>query len=224
MRNPRPGSYDLPIMSAPAFQRLDWGRIPYARALAEMRRLHARRAEGRGRDALICCEHPPVLTLGRHADPSHILASQAELAVQNISVHQVERGGQVTYHGPGQAVVYLVIALGPRGLGVRRLVEGIARAVCATAAEFGVEAVYDPQRPGAWVRGRKLAAIGLAVRHGVTMHGLAMNVTTNLSHFDYIRACGLQAQATSLALETGAAPPLELVYDSLCQHLGRELA
>jgi lipoate-protein ligase B len=211
-------------MSIPAFQRLDWGLIPYPQALAEMRRLHAQRAEGRGQDTLICCEHPPVLTLGRHADPSHILASQAELAAQDIDVHRVERGGQVTYHGPGQAVVYLVIALGPRGLGVRRLVEGITRAVCAAAADFGVEAAGDPDRPGAWVQGRKLAAIGLAVRQGVTLHGLAMNVNTNLSHFDYIRACGLPAQATSLAAETGVESSLDLVYDALCRYLGRELA
>ncbi len=211
-------------MPALPFHRLDWGLIPYAQALERMRALHAVRVAGQEPDTLICCEHPPVFTLGRHADPSHVLLPPEELAARGFEVHQVERGGQVTYHGPGQALVYLVIDLKARGLGVRRLVEGVTQAACATAAEFGVHAAGDPARPGAWVQGRKLAAVGLAIQRGVTMHGLALNVSTNLSHFQHVRACGLDAAATSLRQETGVAPSLGRVYDSLCENLARELA
>ncbi|MCF8042334.1 MAG: lipoyl(octanoyl) transferase LipB [Desulfarculaceae bacterium] len=212
-------------MANEPFKRINWGLIPYPQALERMRRLHAARAQGKGRDMLICCEHPHVLTLGRHAEPGHILLNDEELAAKGMSVFNVERGGQVTYHGPGQAVVYLVVALLRRKLGVRRLVEGITQAVCDAAADFGVKAAGDPQRPGAWVGGRKLAAIGLAVRQGVTMHGLAMNVSTNLSYFGYIKACGLDAATTSLERESGGhAPSMTQAHDALCAHLGRELA
>lgn len=212
-------------MAYEAFKRINWGLIPYPQALERMRRLHAARVQGKGRDMLICCEHPHVLTLGRHAKPDNILLNDEELAAKGLSVFNVERGGQVTYHGPGQAVVYLVVALLRRGLGVRRLVEGITQAVCDAAAEFGVKACGDPERPGAWVAGRKLAAIGLAVRQGVTMHGLAMNVSTNLNYFGYIKACGLDAVTTSLERESGGyAPTMAQAHDALCAHLDRELA
>ncbi|MCF8032029.1 MAG: lipoyl(octanoyl) transferase LipB [Desulfarculaceae bacterium] len=197
---------------------------PYPEALERMRRQHAERAQGRGRDAVICCEHPPVFTLGRHAEPGHVLLPPEELAAKGFAMHQVERGGQVTYHGPGQAVVYLIIDLKARGLGVRRLVEGITQAICRSAARFGVRAAGDPDRPGAWVQGRKLAAIGLAIQRGVTMHGLALNVSTDLSRFKYIRPCGLDAPITSLSAETGLVPELPRVYDSLYEELVRELA
>lgn len=207
------------------FKRINWGLIPYPQALERMRRLHAARAQGKGRDMLICCEHPHVLTLGRHAEPGHILLNKEELAAKGMSVFKVERGGQVTYHGPGQAVVYLVVALLRRKLAVRRLVEGITQAVCSAAADFGVKACGDPERPGAWVGGRKLAAIGLAVRQGVTMHGLAMNVSTNLSYFSYIKACGLDVATTSLDRESGGhAPTMAQAHDALCAHLNQELA
>lgn len=210
-------------MATKPFKRINWGLIPYPKALERMRRLHAARAQGKGRDLFICCEHPHVLTLGRHAEPDNILLNDEELAAKGLTVFKVERGGQVTYHGPGQAVVYLVVSLLRRGLGVRRLVEGITQAVCDAAAEFGVKATGDPERPGAWVGGRKLAAIGLAVRQGVTMHGLALNVSTNLNYFSYIKACGLDAATTSLAQESGQPPPLPQVHDALCAHLEQEL-
>ena len=211
-------------MSALPYEKLDWGLVPYHEALERMRALHEARVQGHAADSMICCEHPPVFTLGRHADPGHVLLPQAELEAKGFSLHNVERGGQVTYHGPGQAVVYLIIDLKQRGLGVRPLVEGVTRAICAAAAEFGVRAAGDPERPGAWVQGRKLAAIGLAVRQGVTLHGLAMNVSTDLSHFQYIRPCGLEAPITSLAQETGVETPMDRVYDALYRHLCRELA
>ncbi|MCB2193870.1 MAG: lipoyl(octanoyl) transferase LipB [Deltaproteobacteria bacterium] len=212
-------------MACEPFKRINWGLIPYPKALERMRRLHAARVRGKGRDMLICCEHPHVLTLGRHAKPDNILLNDEELAAKGLSVFNVERGGQVTYHGPGQAVIYLVVALLRRGLGVRRLVEGITQAVCDAAADFGVKASSDPERPGAWVAGRKLAAIGLAVRNGVTMHGLAMNVSTNLNYFGYIKACGLDSSATSLEREGGGhAPSMAQAQDALCSHLEKELA
>ena len=135
-------------MASEPFKRINWGMIPYPQALGRMRRLHAARAQGKGRDMLICCEHPHVLTLGRHTEPGNILLSDEEMTAKGLATYNVERSGQVTYHGPGQAVVYLVVALLRRGLGVRRLVEGITKAVCDAAADFGVKAVSDPEAPG----------------------------------------------------------------------------
>ncbi|MCB2225355.1 MAG: lipoyl(octanoyl) transferase LipB [Desulfarculaceae bacterium] len=211
-------------MPAPPIHRLDWGLTPYLEALERMRARHQERAAGKVPDALICVEHPPVFTLGRHAELGHVLMPPEKLAEMGFGLHEVERGGQVTYHGPGQAVVYMVISLRERGLGARNLVEAITRAVCNTAAEFGVEAAGDPERPGAWVQGRKLAAIGLAIQKGVTLHGLAMNVSTDLSHFNHIRPCGLDAPVTSLEREAKVAPGMSQVYDGLYKELVQELA
>ncbi|MEW5911848.1 MAG: lipoyl(octanoyl) transferase LipB [Thermodesulfobacteriota bacterium] len=209
-------------------ERLDWGLIDYGEAWQRMRRRHALRAAGRVADALICVEHLRVYTLGKHGRRENILLSEAELAGRGLAVHRVERGGDVTFHGPGQAVVYPIIDLSGLGLGVRGLVQALEQAAGRVAALYGIQAQGDPQRPGVWVAGRKLASIGLAVSRRVTMHGLALNVNTDLSDFGCIRACGLEAQATSLAQELGRRLEMKKVFDqlylALCQGLSPQAA
>lgn len=197
--------------------------MDYLPALERMRQRHADRVAGRVADALICVEHPPTFTLGKHGQRDNVLLSDPELAASGFELHWVERGGDVTYHGPGQAVIYPVVDLRARGMGVRALVEAVQAACLAAAASFGVAAERDPDKPGAWVAGRKLAAIGLAVPEKVTMHGLAFNVSTRLEDFDHIRACGLDAHPTSLEVELGRPVEMDQVFKQLCAELIRRL-
>jgi lipoate-protein ligase B len=182
-----------------------------------MRRLHAAVAEGRESEALICLEHPPVITLGRHGKEENLRLPRPVLAARGVEVFRVERGGDVTYHGPGQAVVYLVLDLKARGLGVRSFVSLVEGAACRVAARWGVDGETDAMRPGVWVKGRKLAALGLAVRQGVSLHGLALNVNTDLAAFDLINPCGLGLPVTSLAHELGRPLPMEPVLAALIE-------
>jgi lipoate-protein ligase B len=215
-------------MSYINFERLDWGVLDYAESLARMRRRHADRVAGKVGDALICVEHPRVYTLGKSGKRENILLSQAELEKRGFKVYEVERGGDVTYHGPGQALVYPVIDLRALGLGVRSLVNAVESAVCKVVSSYGIRAKGDPKRPGAWVAGKKIAAIGMAIPKRVTMHGVALNVNTDLGDFGFIKACGLEAATTSLALELGRRLELKKVFDqlyqSLCQSLGQAAA
>jgi lipoyl(octanoyl) transferase len=169
--------------------------------------LVAARAAGEIDDQLLLLEHPPVLTLGRHADPAHIRASTAELASRGIDVIRVERGGEVTYHGPGQLVAYPIVRLADRELLIRPFVRALEQAMIETAARLGVGAGRRDGYPGIWCDAdsddpRKLGALGLRIERGVSYHGIALNVTTDLADFDLIDACGMpDAKATSIAHE-----------------------
>lgn len=215
--------YNLLGMNGQEIQRRDWGLLDYGLALGRLRRRHAARVAGRVPDALVLVEHPPVLTMGRHGQAANLLAGPEELQARGVVLHQVERGGDITYHGPGQAVVYPVLHLGHSGLGVRGLVEALLAAAQDTAAYHGVAAAPDPNRPGLWVGGRKLAAVGLAVKQGVSLHGLALNVNTRLEDFGLIRGCGLAASPTSLARELGRPLPLGAVGRHLVEALAHRL-
>jgi len=191
------------------------GRIGYHEAHALQRRLVADRADDRIVDQLLLLEHPPVLTLGRNADPAHVLASAGTLRARGIEVVQVERGGEVTYHGPGQLVAYPIIALSRRGLMIRPLVRALEAALVATCAAHGVNAARRDGHPGCWCdpRGaspRKIGALGLRVERGVSYHGIALNIAVDLADFELIDPCGMPGVAsTSIAAELGrhAAPP-----------------
>lgn len=203
-----------------AFGVLDLGLLPYQDALARQKEEHARVASG-GRPVLILVEHPPVLTLGRKArEGSHILAPRALLAASGIEVFEVERGGDVTYHGPGQLVAYPIFPVGRRVRDFLRLLEQVFVAV---AGSYGLRARANPGYAGVYVEDRevgghlmaqKLASIGVAVQRGVAFHGVALNVTTNLAHFELILPCGLVGtQMTSLARELalrGRADPPDM--------------
>jgi lipoate-protein ligase B len=211
-----------PFPSAP--RRLDWGLTDYGQALARMRGLHAAIAAGQAPEALICLEHPPVITLGRHGNEANLRLSRDQLASRGVEVFRVERGGDVTYHGHGQAVVYLLLNLMARGLGVRPLVTLVEEAVIRAVARWGVEGRVDADHPGVWVAGCKLAALGLAVRQGVSSHGLALNVNTEPSAFDLINPCGLGLPVTSLARELGRPLAMAPVFNALYEELRAGLA
>ena len=189
------------------------GRVDYHEALALQKRLVAERAEGRIGDRLLLLEHPAVLTLGRNADPGHILADPATLSGRAIEVIRVERGGEVTYHGPGQLVAYPIVALADRGLMIRPFVRALEAALSATCAAHGVTAGRRDGHPGCWCdadgRGpRKIGALGLRVERGVTYHGIALNVTVDLADFELIDPCGMPGiRSTSIAAELGRPDP-----------------
>jgi lipoyl(octanoyl) transferase len=204
--NAPPHSTDEPE-TAP-LQAIWLGRMAYREAWALQKRLASERADGRIADHLLLVEHPAVLTLGRHAEASHILASPAQLAGRGIEVVRVERGGEVTYHGPGQLVAYPILALSRRGLLLRPLVRALEAAMVETCAAFGVSADRREGHPGCWLDpegvARKIGALGIRVERGVSYHGIALNVDPNLDDFGLIDPCGMPGLvSTSIAVEAG---------------------
>ena len=186
------------------------GRTAYRQAWELQHRIVAARQAGLVGDQLLLLEHEPVLTLGRHSDPAHVLASPADLAARGIELIATERGGEVTYHGPGQLTAYVIVDLADRGLAVRPLVRALEGAMIATCAGMGVEAGPREGHPGCWCGdgGRKIGAIGVRIERGVSYHGIALNVTTRLEDFGLIDACGLPGvESTSIARERGEAGP-----------------
>jgi lipoyl(octanoyl) transferase len=204
-------------MEQPAPISAQWlGRIGYREAWQLQKTLVERRAAGEIGDRLLLLEHDPVLTLGRQADEGHVLASQRELGRRGIEVIRVERGGEVTYHGPGQLVGYPILRLGDRGLLVRPLVTALEVAMIETCAALGVDAVRRDGHPGCWIDGgpnrpfRKIGALGLRIERGVSYHGIALNIDVDLRDFDLIDPCGEPGLiSTSVAEELGrtAEPP-----------------
>lgn len=192
------------------------GRVAYREAWDLQHDLVAKRRANEIVDQLLLLEHAPVLTLGRHSDPAHIRATEDVLAARGIEVIRVERGGEVTYHGPGQLVAYPIIRLADRGILLRPFVRALEQAMIDTCAGLGVEAARRDGYPGVWcdpesASPRKLGALGLRVEGGVTYHGIALNITTDLADFELIDPCGLvEATVTSIATEAGW-PPAESV-------------
>jgi lipoyl(octanoyl) transferase len=192
------------------------GRIGYRAAWSLQKELVERRAAGDIADRLLLLEHDAVLTLGRQADESHVLASPRELRRRAIELIRVERGGEVTYHGPGQLVAYPVIRLADRGILVRPLVNALEQAMIETSAALAVEAFRRDGHPGCWIEGtggrphRKIGALGLRIEKGVSYHGIALNIDPDLRDFDLIDPCGMPGLvSTSIAEELGrsAEPP-----------------
>src|SRR3954469_25218368 len=182
------------------------GRVPYAEALALQRELVVERQAGRVGDLLLFVEHPHVLTLGVRGDGgrSHILAAADELAARAVDVFETGRGGDVTYHGPGQLVGYPIIDLNPDRRDVHRYVRDLEEVLIRVSADYGIEAVRVKGLTGIWVGDRKLAAIGVGIARWVTSHGFALNVTTNLDYFNLIVPCGIADRGvTSLSALLG---------------------
>ena len=193
---------------------VEWlGHLPYREAWQRQRALVAARAADAAPDTLLLVEHGAVLTLGRHATEAHVLASPAELERRGIEVIRVERGGEVTYHGPGQLVAYPIVKLSERGVLLRPFVRALELAMADTADTYGVTAAQRPGYPGAWVdvdgpRPRKLGALGLRVERGITYHGIALNIATRLADFGLIDPCGMAGlDVTSIARELGWQGP-----------------
>ena len=185
------------------------GRVPYRDAWQRQHDLVAARRRDEIPDQLLLLEHEPVLTLGRTSDEKHVLASAEELERRGIELIHTERGGEVTYHGPGQLVGYPIVKLSERGVLLRPLVRALEQAMIDTAAALGVASGRIDKLPGCWcdpdsATPRKLGALGLRVEGGVSYHGIAMNITTKLEDFALIDPCGFeQIEVTSIAREAG---------------------
>jgi lipoyl(octanoyl) transferase len=181
-------------------QVLDLGRRSFAPVFALQEQLVERRKRDEIPDTLILVEHDPVYTLGRNATEANILASGADIERMGIAVVRTTRGGQVTYHGPGQIVAYPILDLAVRKKGVQWYVDSLEEVVIRLLASFGVRGARDARNRGVWVGPDKIAAIGVRVTRHVTMHGLAVNITTDLTHYRGIIPCGIRdAGVTSLA-------------------------
>jgi len=177
--------------------------MPYADALALQRSVARARISGEiGEDLLLLVEHPPVVTLGRSSKERHLLASPALLAARGVELFEVERGGDVTFHGPGQLVGYPIVDLKRHKQDLHWYLRQVEEALIRAVAPLGIEGERSAGFTGVWTQGRKLASIGVHARDWVTWHGFALNVTTDLTYFDLIVPCGIAAvEMTSVARE-----------------------
>lgn len=205
-----PSRQDGAIAGTPRLREL--GRVDYLDTLDAMRAYTDSRDAG-SPDEIWLLEHDPVLTLGQRGNREHVLAGSA------VPIVQSDRGGQVTYHGPGQLVMYLLIDIRRRGIGVRALVDGIENAVIALLADYGIEANARREAPGVYVGGRKIAALGLRVRRGCSYHGLSLNVDMDLEPFSRINPCGYEGLEVTQLVDLGVDEPVSLVSSRLVNHL-----
>jgi lipoyl(octanoyl) transferase len=196
------------------------GRVSYADGLQLQQQLIAARKAGEAADHLLLLEHPHVITMGRNGQMENLLASDEILDRAGISFYPTDRGGDVTYHGPGQLVGYPILDLRDWKRDVGAYVRGIEQVIIDTLADFGIEAGRIPKLTGVWVGDRKIAAIGVHLSRWVTSHGFALNVDTDLSYFQYIVPCGLTKPVTSMA-QLGVRATLPEVSRILAVHFGR---
>lgn len=166
----------------------DLGRMSYQEAWDVQLQTHSAVAEGRAEQTLLLVEHPPVITFGRKGGRENLLASESFLEEQGFDLFDIERGGDVTYHGPGQLVGYPILPVGRR---VQEYLRSLEAGLVKVLAHFGIRGVGSPGYAGVWVGDRKVAAIGVAVKRDVSFHGFALNVATDLNHFGYIIPCGI---------------------------------
>jgi lipoyl(octanoyl) transferase len=199
------------------------GRMDYGAALGLQKRLEAERKAGLIPDQLLLVEHPHVITLGRNGQEANLLAGEEILTRAGISFYRTDRGGDITYHGPGQLVGYPIIDLREWRRDVGAYMRGIEQVLIDTLDEFGIAAGRIPKLTGVWVGERKIAAIGVHISRWVTSHGFALNVSTDLSYFQYIVPCGLTKPVTSMAqlLPESRALDLDAVGRILISHFGR---
>jgi lipoyl(octanoyl) transferase len=192
------------------------GRLPYGEGLEVQRQLVTERQAGRIPDQLLLLEHDPVFTLGRNARRENVLLDEAALRARGFDVYESGRGGDVTYHGPGQVVGYPILELPPARRDVHRYVRDLEEVMIRACADFGVAAGRVSGLTGAWVGSEKIGAIGVRIARWVTSHGFALNVATDLTAFDLIVPCGIRDRGvTSLERLLGRTVPLDEVMDSL---------
>ncbi len=198
------------------------GQMPYDQALQLQYALKGARQQDKIGNTLLLLEHPPVITLGVRADQANIYRTREQLAADQVAVHEVNRGGDVTYHGPGQVIGYPIVQLKELSGGIRWFIQTMEQAMIdLLLQQYRIEAHQRPGKyTGVWVGERKITAFGLAVSQGVTMHGFAFNVNTNLAHFSWINPCGLSLGVTSVAEELGHAVDLNQAF----QHTGKSFA
>jgi lipoyl(octanoyl) transferase len=195
------------------------GRVPYARGLEIQQALVAERQAGQVPDHLLLLEHDPVFTLGRNARRENVLFPAEALRERGFDVFETGRGGDVTYHGPGQVVGYPILDLAPDRRDVHRFVRDLEEVMIRTCADYGIEAGRVARLTGAWVGPDKIGAIGVRIARWVTSHGFAFNVATDLSAFDLIVPCGIRGRGvTSLERLLGRSAPLEEAMGRLEGH------
>lgn len=195
------------------------GQVDYAEAWDLQRQLFLARLDGDRDDMLMLLEHPHTYTLGRRALTEDVVYSEAQRRAKGISLYEVDRGGRATYHGPGQLVGYPIMRLGER-YDVMRYLRRLEGVLIDTAAELGVEARRDDEHTGVWVGNNKLGAIGVKITRGITMHGFAFNVTTDLDMFSGIVPCGITDRwVTSIEAETGVRRSVKEVGEIAAKHL-----
>ena len=200
---------------------IDLGLVPYEEAFAVQKREVERLQRGEGDDVLLFVEHPHVITVGRNANGSAILADRRAIEARCARVVATDRGGDVTYHGPGQLVGYPIVRLEPVRRDVRRYVHDLEEVLIDALADFGVFAGRHPEHRGVWVRERKIASLGIRISRWVTCHGFALNVSTDLSYFSLMNPCGIPGCAmTSLELETATTVSLAAVRERVAAHFG----
>lgn len=199
---------------------LEYSRMDYLRARKLQLKILGRKTAGElEEDVLILLEHSPVFTLGRSGEEGNLLVSRERLDELGISVQRVERGGDITYHAPGQIVAYPILDLKAARLGVKNFVSGLEEVMIRTAADFGVTASRCGTERGAWVGPRKLGSLGIAVSRGVSYHGLAFNVDLSLEPFSWINPCGMpRVEMTSLCREMARNPTTAPVRSRMKGH------
>ncbi len=200
----------------------DFGVRPYAEML-ELQRAAARARIARtlDQDLLMLVEHPPVVTLGRSSKDAHLLANPEQLRARGVEVFEVERGGDVTFHGPGQLVGYPIVDLKRHKEDLHWYLRQVEETLIRTLATFGLEGSRVPKYTGVWVGNRKIASIGVHARDWVTWHGFALNVSTELSYFDLIVPCGIpEVQMTSLERELGGDVAMTTVIGRVTESMG----
>ena len=198
----------------------DLGRVDYARAFEMQRELVEIRKRGESPDQFLIVEHPHTITLGRNGHLANLLAHEDVLARAGVEFHHTDRGGDITYHGPGQIVGYPILDLREWKRDVGAYVRAIEQVIIDALADFGMAGERVPPMTGVWVAGAKIAAIGVHISRWVTSHGFALNVTTDLSYFQYIVPCGLVRPVTSMAA-LGVKVRREDVVERLLEHFGR---
>ena len=200
---------------------IDLGLVPYAEAWTLQKRLVAARKAGAIEDVLLLCEHPHVITLGRNGRREHLLTSEHVLRQKGVELHATDRGGDITYHGPGQIVGYPILNLGAIRRDVGWYVRTLEEAMIRATWEFGLAAGREEGKTGVWVRAEKLAAIGVHISRWVTSHGFAYNVATDLRFFELIVPCGIaDRRATSLEKLLGRTVALGEVAPRIARHFG----
>lgn len=198
------------------------GLIEYSDAHHLQRRLAGQRMEGRISDTLLLLEHPPTITVGKSGKLKNLLVSKEQLAERGISLFFADRGGDVTYHGPGQLIAHPIIDLSARGKDIRRYVRDLEDVVIRTLDDFGIKAHRDDMYTGVWVDESKIAAIGISVRRWITMHGFALNIRLNREHFSLIKPCGiLDRGVTSISEVLSQDVPMVKVTERLIAHFSQ---
>ena len=224
------GACEMTSRSAPGADiglapcRVAWlGRdVDYNDAWALQRRLVDKRAEAAISDTLLLLEHAPVYTAGRRSEPEHVLLDEAGLLAIGIPVVETDRGGQVTYHGPGQLVGYPIIGLTERDMGPKQYVRTLESVLLDTLADLGVTAGVIEGLTGVWAEGAKVAAIGVKISRGATMHGFALNVEPDMGAYDHIIACGItDREVTSVAKLLGRSVAMDVVRERATHHFAK---